>query len=62
MSPSVFLSALLFLTPFHLGIFATMELGGFVPYALCMYLPLLPWGGSRPYSPSIDAAKTEPSV
>ncbi len=28
---------------FHLGIFATMELGGFVPYALCMYLPLLPW-------------------
>jgi hypothetical protein len=28
---------------FHLGIFATMELGGFVPYALCMYLPLAPW-------------------
>ncbi len=28
---------------FHVGIFATMELGGFVPYALCMYLPLLPW-------------------
>lgn len=28
---------------FHLGIFATMELGGFVPYALCMYVPLLPW-------------------
>jgi len=28
---------------FHLGIFATMELGGFVPYALCMYLPLVPW-------------------
>ncbi len=31
---------------FHLGIFATMELGGFVPYALCMYLPMLPlWNG-----------------
>ncbi|MSQ95156.1 MAG: hypothetical protein EXR98_11455 [Gemmataceae bacterium] len=29
---------------FHLGIFASMELGGFVPYALCMYLPFLPWG------------------
>jgi uncharacterized membrane protein len=28
---------------FHLGIGATMELGGFVPYALCMYLPLVPW-------------------
>ncbi len=28
---------------FHLGILATMELGPFVPYALCMYLPLLPW-------------------
>jgi hypothetical protein len=28
---------------FHLGILATMELGGFVPYVLCLYLPLLPW-------------------
>jgi uncharacterized membrane protein YphA (DoxX/SURF4 family) len=28
---------------FHLGIFATMELACFVPYALCMYVPLLPW-------------------
>ncbi len=28
---------------FHLGILATMELGGFVPYMLCLYLPLLPW-------------------
>lgn len=36
--------ALYFGVTFHLGIFATMELGGFVPYALCMYLPLLPWG------------------
>ena len=37
---------------FHLGIFATMELGGFVPYVLCLYLPLLPWerwaDGGRP--------------
>jgi HTTM domain len=37
---------------FHLGIFATMELGGFVPYALCMYIPLLPWGGSKPLAQS----------
>jgi hypothetical protein len=29
---------------FHLGILATMELAMFVPYALCMYVPLLPWG------------------
>jgi hypothetical protein len=28
---------------FHLGILATMELGGFQLYALCMYLPLVPW-------------------
>lgn len=28
---------------FHLGIFATLELGPFVPYALCLYLPLIPW-------------------
>jgi hypothetical protein len=35
--------ALFFGVLFHLGIFATMELGGFVPYVLCLYLPLLPW-------------------
>jgi hypothetical protein len=28
---------------FHLGIFVQMELGGFAPYMLCLYLPLLPW-------------------
>lgn len=38
------LAALIMGVLFHLGIFATMELGGFVPYALCMYVPLLPWG------------------
>ncbi len=36
---------------FHLGIFATMELGGFVPYALCMYLPLIPWRKEESGSP-----------
>ena len=35
--------ALVFGVLFHVGIVATMELGGFVPYALCMYLPLVPW-------------------
>ena len=37
--------ALTFGVLFHLGIFATMELAGFVPYALCMYLPLVSWEG-----------------
>ncbi len=35
--------ALLFGVTFHLGIFATMELGGFGPYMIALYLPLLPW-------------------
>lgn len=37
------LAALLFGVAFHIGIGLTMELGFFVPYALCMYLPLAPW-------------------
>ncbi len=36
-------SALWFGVLFHLGIYATMELGNFVPYILTLYLPLLPW-------------------
>jgi hypothetical protein len=28
---------------FHVGIFLSLELGGFAPYMLCLYLPLLPW-------------------
>ena len=28
---------------FHLGIFASLELGPFALYALCMYLPMIPW-------------------
>jgi hypothetical protein len=43
--------ALLFGVAFHLGIFASMELGCFVPYALCIYLPLLPWGEWRRREP-----------
>jgi hypothetical protein len=35
--------ALWFGVVFHVGIFVTMELGGFAPYVLCLYLPLLPW-------------------
>jgi uncharacterized membrane protein YphA (DoxX/SURF4 family) len=34
--------ALLFGVAFHLGIGLSMELGFFVPYALCLYVPLLP--------------------
>jgi hypothetical protein len=36
-------AALLFGVAFHLGIFALLELGGFAPYVLALYLPLLPW-------------------
>ena len=25
------------------GVFAALELGGFAPYMLCLYLPLVPW-------------------
>lgn len=44
--------ALFFGVMFHLGIFASMELAGFVPYALCMYLPLVPfeWLERKPES------------
>jgi hypothetical protein len=37
------LAALVFGVAFHVGILATMELGPFVPYMLCLYLPLVPW-------------------
>jgi hypothetical protein len=32
---------------FHLGIWTGMEIGGFAPYMLCLYLPLLPWEDFR---------------
>ena len=35
--------ALGFGVAFHLGIGISMELGFFAPYALCLYLPLVPW-------------------
>jgi hypothetical protein len=36
-------AALLMGAAFHLGIMLTMELGGFGPYMLTLYLPLVPW-------------------
>lgn len=36
---------LLFGVSFHIGIGASMELGGFAFYMLCCYLPLVPWEG-----------------
>jgi uncharacterized membrane protein YphA (DoxX/SURF4 family) len=36
-------AALWFGVAFHLGIGVSLELGGFAFYALCLYLPLLPW-------------------
>jgi hypothetical protein len=38
-------AAFLFGVAFHLGIGLSMELGFFAPYALCLYLPLVPWEG-----------------
>jgi uncharacterized membrane protein YphA (DoxX/SURF4 family) len=42
---------------FHLGILLTMELGGFAPYALTLYLPLVPWErlGRRPVARPLQA-------
>ncbi len=37
---------------FHLGIFASLELGPFALYALCMYLPLIPWERQSPLAVS----------
>jgi hypothetical protein len=41
--PRLRLPVLCFGVVFHLGIWLSLELGGFSPYMLCMYLPLLPW-------------------
>lgn len=46
--------ALFFGVMFHLGIFATMELAGFALYAICLYLPLVPWEW-------FDKAKADPA-
>jgi hypothetical protein len=54
--------ALLFGVGFHLGILATMELGFFAPYALCLYLPLVPWErliGARTVPPSTEDVDVE---
>jgi hypothetical protein len=34
---------LIFGVAFHVGIFLALELGGFGPYMMCLYLPLVPW-------------------
>ena len=41
--PRLRLPVLCFGAAFHLGIWLCLELGGFAPYMLCLYLPLLPW-------------------
>ena len=48
---------------FHLGIMASMELGPFVPYALCMYLPLIPleWLGRSQSNRSVAVGDQEPT-
>jgi hypothetical protein len=41
--PGVRIVALWFGVLFHVGIWASMELGAFSAYLLCFYLPLVPW-------------------
>jgi hypothetical protein len=41
--PRLRVPALCFGAAFHLGVWLGLELGGFAPYMLCLYLPLLPW-------------------
>src|SRR5262249_32077866 len=58
--------ALLFGVAFHLGSGLTMELGGFVPYMLVMYLPLVPWerwiGRAKPAGESATLRGQQQSV
>jgi hypothetical protein len=53
--------ALAFGAAFHVGILASLELGGFAPYMLCLYLPLLPWerwaSGDREQGRALDGEK-----
>jgi hypothetical protein len=51
------LIALCFGVAFHLGIALTMELGFFVPYMLCLYLPLLPVERWQRHDYVMDAIK-----
>jgi hypothetical protein len=51
--------ALLFGVGFHLGIWASMELGFFGPYMICLYAPLVPWErwfGRRRLQPALRPA------
>jgi hypothetical protein len=53
-------AALLFGVLFHISIFLTLELGGFVPYMLTLYLPLVPWERWRG-TPAPDWLQTGPA-
>ncbi|HMF16311.1 MAG TPA: HTTM domain-containing protein, partial [Gemmataceae bacterium] len=48
-------AALLMGVAFHVGIMLTMELGGFGPYMLTLYLPLLPWERFSKHRASVGA-------
>ena len=45
---------------FHLGILVGMELGGFALYAMCLYLPFVPWERWR-WRSAPKSAKTPPA-
>jgi hypothetical protein len=50
---------LIFGVLFHVGILLGMEIGGFAPYMLCLYLPLVPWERWRRRA-ARESWKTEP--
>jgi hypothetical protein len=39
---------------------SSMELGGFAPYVLCLYLPLVPWERFRRKPPATEAVEDRP--
>jgi hypothetical protein len=43
---------------FHVVTFFQLEIGPFGLYALCLYLPLVPWEGRRPRAPAARRAAT----
>jgi hypothetical protein len=51
--------ALWFGVAFHVGIGVTMELGGFVPYMLVLYLPLVAWENWRRRPNPVHVSRTQ---
>src|SRR5262249_56923986 len=54
--------ALWFGVAFHVGILLTMEIGGFVPYMLLLYLPLVRWERTAKRPAPTDTSKVSASA